>query len=131
MQLERTFAVINSEAGLQVPPLPCNAPAAIDLDTPPQAEAALDERDLHDRRLQEQQAAEEEEEERLLEMVKEFEEQQRARHAQEQVDKAMAEALAEKVDKRRRLKARRQTFTLSSPESQLKGKNLLWKTRHR
>ena len=112
MQLERTFAVINSEAGLQVPPLPCNAPAAIDLDTPPQAEATRDERDLHDLRLQEQQAAEEEE--RLLEMVKAFEEQQRARHAQEQDDKAMAEALAEKVDKRRRLQLNVTVSTSSS-----------------
>ena len=108
MQLLRTFSTMDTEAGLVTAtsaslPKVNKHPVTIDLDTQasqtdeplelpasdaiaPPAEAVLDERDLHDLQLQEEDRMKEEE--HLLEMVKQFEQEENARASSE---RALAE----------------------------------------
>ena len=87
----------------------------IDLDTPTWPEEALDDRDLHDLRLQEEDARAEEE--GLLRMVEEYEEQQKASAAKREDDKAMEAALNAPRIKQPRLQIDVQVTSGSSSSS--------------
>ena len=87
----------------------------IDLDTPTWPEEALDDRDLHDLRLQEEDARAEEE--GLLRLVEEYEEQQKASAAKREDDKAMEAALNAPRIKQPRLQIDVQVTSGSSSSS--------------
>ena len=105
-QIHRTLMTMDGAAGLTTRTSSSCATSsgpsetAIDLDTPPGASDVLDERGLHDLRLQDEQALQEED--GLIKVIEECEAERAAKKAQEADDEALQAAMnAPKVKKQK------------------------------